>query len=152
MAAPSLFGRFGYYMFNAQLAGWLLTFTCLTEWGWRSFPCMAAAMMFMSFTGAVGNVALDTYITQTAGPALLGRVMSMNSLISFVALALGPLFGAIALRLHGPHEALVALLFTVGVLCMAAPVLPGREVLCHPAEYIAQSLHHGVVAWSHARR
>ena len=68
MAAPPLFRKFGYYMFNAQLAGWLLTFACLTEWGWRSFPGMAAAMMFMSFAGAVGNVALDNYLTQTAGP------------------------------------------------------------------------------------
>jgi MFS family permease len=152
MAAPPLFRKFGYYMFNAQLAGWLLTFACLTEWGWRSFPGMAAAMMFMSFAGAVGNVALDNYLTQTAGPALLGRVMSINSLISWTALALGPLFGAIVLRLHGPHDAVVALLFLVGLLCVAAPVLPGREVLCHPAEYIAQSLHHRVAAWSHARR
>jgi MFS family permease len=152
MAAPPLFRRFGYYMFNAQLAGWLLTFACLTEWGWRSFPCMAAAMMFMSFTGAMGNVALDNYITRTAGPTLLGRVMSINSLISLAALAVGPLFGAIVLRVHGPHDAVVALLFLVGLLCVAAPVLPGREVLCHPAEYIAQSLHHRVAARSHVRR
>lgn len=152
MAAPLLFRTFGYYLFNAQLAGWLLTFACLAEWGWRSLPCIAAAMMFMSFTGAMGNVALDNYLTQTAGPALLGRVMSINSLLSWTALALGPLFGAIVLRLHGPHDAVVALLFLVGLLCVAAPVLPGREVLCHPAEYIAQSLHHRVVAWSHARR
>jgi MFS family permease len=106
----------------------------------------------LSFTGAVGNVALDNYITRTAGPALLGRVMSINSLISLAALALGPLFGAIVLRLHGPHDAVVALLFLVGLLCVATPVLPGREVLCHPAEYMAQSLHHRVAAWSHTRR
>ena len=122
-------------MFNAELAGWLLTFACLTEWGWRSFPGMAAAMMFMSFAGAVGNVALDNYLTQTAGPCFLGRVMSINSLISWAALALGPLFGAIVLRLHGPHDAVVALLFLVGLLCVAAPAaarpassVPSRRV------------------------
>jgi predicted MFS family arabinose efflux permease len=152
LVAPPLFNRFGCYMFNAQLAGWLLTFACLTEWGWRSFPCIAAAMMFMSFTGAVGNVALDNYIALTAGPGLLGRVMSINSLISFAALALGPLFGAVVLRLHGPHAAVVALLFLVGLLCVAAPILPGWEALCHPSEYVAKVLHHRVAAWSQHRR
>ena len=53
-----------------QLAGWVLTFACLFLWGWRSVPCFAVAMMFMSFTGALGNVALDNYIAQTALPEL----------------------------------------------------------------------------------
>lgn len=152
LVAPPLFRTFNFYMFNAQLAGWLLAFACLTEWGWRSFPCMAVAMMFMSFTGALGNVALDNYIAQTVGPALLGRVMSINSLISFAALALGPLFGAVVLRLHGPHAAVVALLFLVGLLCVATPVLPGWEALCHPAEHVAKVLHQRLAAWSQSRR
>jgi hypothetical protein len=78
--------------------------------------------------------------------------MSINSLISFSALALGPLFGAVVLRLHGPHAAVVALLFLVGLLCVAAPVLPGWEALCHPAEHITKVLHHRVAAWSRERR
>ncbi len=109
-------------------------------------------MMFMSFTGALGNVALDNYIAQTAGPALLGRVMSIYSLISFAALALGPLFGATVLSEHSPQHAVLALLVTVGMLWALAPPQADGKTPHRPAERIAQSLGHRVAAWSQARR
>lgn len=151
LAAPRLLRRFEYPLFKAQLAAWVVTFVWLTVWGWRSSLFMAAAMMFMSFTGAIGNVTLDNYIAQNAGETLLARVTSISSLMSFAALALGPLFGAIALRGHGPRDAVIDLLIVVGLLWLAAPAKPD-DGLYHPTVHIAQSLHHRAVAWSQARR
>ena len=151
LAAPWLLRRFGYPLFKAQLAAWVLTFTFLALWEWRSYTFMAVAMMFMSFTGAVGNLTLDNYIAETAGEALLARVMSISSLISYGALALGPLFGAVALRWHGPRFAVTGLLITVGLLWATAPEEP-VDGPYRPVVHIAQSVGYRVAAWSHARR
>jgi hypothetical protein len=160
LAAPRLFGSLGYELLNWQLAGWVLTFTCLYWWGWHWPLCIGCAMMFMSFTGALGNVALDNYIAQTARPALLGRVMSIYSLISFGALALGPLVGATLLSEHSPQHAVLALLVAVLVLWALQPYGSHRKT---PAGYgamfyrlaatrVALSVGHLVVARSEARR
>jgi len=151
LAAPWLLRRYGYPLFKAQLAAWVLTFAFLTLWGWRSYTSMAGAMMFMSFTGAAGNVTLDNYIAENTGEALLARVMSISSLISFAALALGPLCGAVALRWHGPRVAVTGLLITVGLLWAMAPAEPDDGPY-HPVVHIAQSVGYRVAAWSHARR
>lgn len=134
--APPMFRAFGSYLLNAQLAGWFLTFACLYLWGWQSFPCMAVAMMFMSLTGALGNVALDNYIAQSAGPSLLGRVMSIYSFITFGALAFGPLVGASLLSEHSPQHVVLALLFAVAILWFLRPS-QDAEKSCRPAILIS---------------
>jgi MFS family permease len=151
LAAPRLLSRYGYPLFRAQLAAWVLTFAFLAIWGWRSFVCIAGAMMFMSFTGAAGNVTLDNYIAENAGETLLARVTSINSLISFAALALGPLCGAVVLRWHGPRFAVIGLLITVGLLCAVAPATPDDGPY-RPVVHVTRSLGFRVRAWSHARR
>jgi Major Facilitator Superfamily len=160
LAAPRLFESLAYGLLNWQLAGWVLTFTCLYLWGWHSSWCIALAMMFMSLTGALGNIALDNYIAQTAGPTLLGRVMSIYSLISFGALALGPLVGATLLSEHSPRHAVFALLITVLVLWALQPhgshrkTREGYGAMFYrlAAARIALSLGHLVVARSETRR
>lgn len=156
LAAPRLLRRYGYSLFKAQLAAWVLTFAFLavaflTVGGWRSYTCTAGAMMFMSFTGAAGNVTLDQYIAETAGEALLGRVMSISSLFSYAALALGPLCGAVALRWRGPPDAVLGLLITVLLLWSLAPDEPESGPY-HPVVHAAQSVGWRVAAWNHARR
>lgn len=160
LAAPWLFGSLAYGLLNWQLAGWVLTFACLYLWGWHSLWCIACAMMFMSLTGALGNVALDNYIAQTAGPALLGRVMSIYSLISFAALALGPLVGATLLSDHSPRHAVLVLLVAVLILWALQPygshrkTLEGYGAMFYrlAAARVALSLGHLVTARTATRR
>jgi len=160
LAAPRLFGSLAYTLLNWQLMGWVVTFTWVYQWGWQSPWCIAAAMMFMSFTGALGNVALDNYIAQTAGPTLLGRVMSIYSLISFAALAVGPLIGATLLSKHSPRHAVLALLFVVVFLWAMQPHESRRKTrdsygtaFCRPAAIrVVLSLGRLVAARSGARR
>jgi MFS family permease len=154
LTAPWLSGRLANGLLNWQLAGWLITFTCLYLWGWQSVRCIAAAMMVMSLTGAWGNVALDNYIAKAAGPALLGRVMSIYALISFGALALGPLFGATLLSNNSPRDAVLVLLVTVLILWAMQPHQSHRKtrdgygaMFCRPqAVRIALSLGRLLVA------
>ena len=66
--APRLFREFGYSLFNAQLTAWVVIFVGLALSGGRSFFSVAIALAILGFTGALGNIALDTYIVQLAGP------------------------------------------------------------------------------------
>ena len=134
--APWLFRRYGYSLFRSQLTAWMVIFLCLTLPGLRSFAGLAAAMFFLGFAGAVGNIALDAYIMKNAEETILARVMSVNWLMTYVALALGPLAGAILLRECGAQGAVVALLIAAVCLRIAAPTAPGSPTVpSEPAGY-----------------
>jgi MFS family permease len=122
--ASRLFRRFGYQLFGFQLSAWIAIFAILAFWAWRSFPVAAVAMTVMGFTGALGNVALDMYVFSNARATILARVMSSGDLISFGALALGPLLGGILLMECGAQCAIVLLLIGTALLKLAARHAP----------------------------
>lgn len=122
--APWLFRHFGYSLFKTQLTSWVVTFFVLTLWGGRSFIGVAIVMTILGFTGALGNIALDTYIVQNSEETILARVISVSWLISFVALALGPLMGGLLLKECGAQDAIFALFIAAAVLRTVAPATP----------------------------
>jgi predicted MFS family arabinose efflux permease len=122
--APWLFRHRGYSLFKTQLTAWMLTFSCLVLPGLRSFAGVAAAMIFLGFAGAVGNIALDAYILKNARETILARVMSFNWLMTYVALALGPLLGGVLLKEFDPLGAVFALLPAAVLLRILAPPAP----------------------------
>jgi predicted MFS family arabinose efflux permease len=124
--ASRLFRRFGYRLFGFQLSVWIVTFSILAFWAWRSSPGMAVAMVALGFTGALGNVALDMYLFSNASATILARVMSTGNLISFGALALGPLLGGILLKYYHPQGAMLVLLSGTALVKLAALVAPPR--------------------------
>jgi MFS family permease len=122
--APWLLRIWRYSLFKAQLTGWLATFVCLALPGGHSFPWMAVAMGSLGFTGALGNIAFDTYINTYAEEAILARVISLIWVTSFLALALGPLIGGVLLKAFGAGGAVMALLIGTVLLRFAAPATP----------------------------
>jgi MFS family permease len=78
--------------------------------------CIAAVMLVLGFTGAMGNIELDTYIVKKFPDAMLARVMSICRLAIFAACAIGPVLGGIMatggasiLESHGVRLALSSL-------------------------------------------
>ena len=134
--APRLFLYFKYQLFELQLSGWLVTFACLVLSGVPSPSDVATAMFVLGFTGALGNIAIDTYIARCARREILGRVMSINSLLAFVSLALGPLAGGILLKEIGARDAIITLFIAVVLLRTLAPRAPrpGTCELGEPSE------------------
>jgi MFS family permease len=109
LIAPRLFSRLGYSLMQWQMAAWALSFSMLALFDSVSVPAMAAVMAFNGFTGALGNVAIDTYVVRKAGRRRLGRVVGIDRLTSLGAGALGPLVGGICAGLIGTHESVVLL-------------------------------------------
>jgi MFS family permease len=103
---------------------WAPAFVLLVLSDGRSFFWMAVAMVFLGFTGAFGNIELDTYLIQNVDEQMLARVMSIGRLMSFGACAVGPLAGGILAQWHRPRLALIWLLALVITLAITATVYP----------------------------
>jgi hypothetical protein len=100
---------------------WALMLVILVVWGGRSFLIMAAAMAVMGLTGALGNIEFDTFVVRKA-ETMLARVMSVDRLTSFGAVALGPPLGAILFAQFGTRMAIFGLLVITTVLLAVAAI------------------------------
>jgi MFS family permease len=124
-AAPRLFRRFNYALINIQMWIWSALFVMLFFWSGQFFPIMAAALAIMGLTGALGNVALDTFLIRNTDETILARVMSVDRLTSLCALAAGPPLGAILFSQFGVQTAIFGLLvITIILLGVAVVALP----------------------------
>lgn len=105
-----------------QMLIWAAALLILALLGGESIIALAVTMAILGFTGALGNIAVDTYVIQnTAEKNTLARVMSVSRMASFGALALGPLFGGVLVARGGPQHAVFAL-FSVTMLLFAVAV------------------------------
>jgi MFS family permease len=78
-----------------QMCCWAVAFAFLLLSGGHFFAFMAVVTAFLSFTGALSNIEVDTYLIQNVDEAMLARVTSIGRLMSFGALAIGPMLGGI---------------------------------------------------------
>jgi predicted MFS family arabinose efflux permease len=114
-----------------QLATWAAALLALSvatasssEW-W-----MALVMLMFSFTGAVSNIELDTYVTKKA-PSMLARVTSVSRLFSLAACAVGPVAGGFLVGTQGTHHAVIALsmvTLALGVFAWSVPSIRSAHV------------------------
>ena len=85
-------------------------------------------MAILGFSGALGNIALDTHLMQNASQEMLGRVTSTSRLASFSACAIGPIMGGILVQEYGAQLAMFFLfIFTPIPLLLAAFNLPASR-------------------------
>lgn len=117
-AAAWLFPRVGYPLLQYQMVMWCLIFFVLDGYGSQPYWLIASAMTFLGFAGAVGNIAIDTFMILHAGK-MLARVLSIDRLTSFCALALGPALGG-ALYAFGAQFALNILFVITIALAVAS--------------------------------
>jgi predicted MFS family arabinose efflux permease len=108
-----------------QMLIWAMTLLLLAVSGGQSFAGLAVAMAILGFTGALGNIAVDTFVLRHAAENMIARVMSISRLASFGALALGPIFGGILVEHQRTQGAIFALfLVTAALLTVALIALP----------------------------
>jgi MFS family permease len=119
-AASYLFHLFKYSLLRSQMWVWAATFGFLALTGGRSYIVVAVAMAFLGFTGALGNIALDTFVVSRAAETMLARVMSVGRMASFGALAIGPALGGVLYERWGTRDAMVALLIAMCLLLVPA--------------------------------
>jgi len=72
----------------------------------RQFIFIAIVMAILGLTGALGNIALDTYVMENAGRDMLARVTSIGRLMTFTACSIGPIIGGILAQEFGNWRAM----------------------------------------------
>jgi MFS family permease len=108
-----------------QMCFWAPTFCILSLTGAESLFWMALAMAIVGFTGAMGNIEVNTYLTHSVDENMLGRVTSIDRLMSFTACAIGWATGGFLFQRYGIQD-------TVNLL-LAATVLLGVYSLFTPS-------------------
>lgn len=111
-----------------------LLFLALSGQSWQ-IPCMAPVMLVLGFTGAMGNIELDTYMVKKFPDVMLARVMSVDRLAKFAACAVGPVLGGIVIaggarifEINGVQLAVGSLVVMTSVLVMFSFRTPSLAV------------------------
>ena len=132
--ASTQFRKRGYSLFKKQLSIWMLVFAVLAlPFAGQSIALLASAMAVLGLTGALGNIALETYIVQNSAETMLGRVLSVGRLRSFAALALGPLVGGFLFKEFSAHTAIFILCVAALFFRVVAPPEPTTGI-CSPLD------------------
>jgi len=84
---------------------------------------LAITLGFLAFTGALGNVELDTHIKNTAEPSMLARLTSVGSLTSFGASALGPVLGGALISRYPVRDVAAMLCSSIAILSLTSLLL-----------------------------
>jgi hypothetical protein len=100
--------------------------------GGLQVPVMAVVMTALGTAGAMGNVALDTYILVRVPDKKLARVTSIEMLLDFAACALGPALGGLLTEVFGTGVALWWLVGLTAAIAVAAVLGPHLDVLVSP--------------------
>ena len=130
-----LFQYAKYHLLQLQMCIWAVMFGLLAFSGGHSFILMTVALTVIGFAGALGNIALDSYIFREVDKRMLGRATSIDRLTTFGGLALGPLLGGAIAEQLGTGMS-ISVLFAVVVLTPAAAFFcrPGRADLQQPTD------------------
>lgn len=124
--ADRLFRHFGYSLLRIQIWMWTGAFAMLTLSRGSPVLLMAIALTIIGFSGALGNIALDTYLVSNVAERMFGRITSVDRLTTFGALALGPLVGGACVEWWGIRQSILGLLVAVGVLAVVS-VAAGQQ-------------------------
>jgi MFS family permease len=101
-----------------QTLTWFAGFGLIALPAGQNFLIMAVVMAILGFTGALGNIALDTYVMKNASQEILARVTSVGRLASYAAVAIGPVLGGVLVQELGVRQAMFCLFLCTPILVL----------------------------------
>jgi predicted MFS family arabinose efflux permease len=142
-AASWFFQRFKYALLSVQMWIWTVMFAILAFFGGRQSALMAVTLTVIGFSGALGNITLDTYMLRQVNERMLARATSIARLTSFGGLALGPLLGGVLVERYGVAHSIFVLFLAVTLLSIvaAAATMRGRQARVIPTERFVPPAH-----------
>jgi hypothetical protein len=123
-AASRLLKRIRYPWIRIQTSIWVIGFAFLSLPGGRQFFCVEIVMAVLGFTGAVGNLALDTHVAKRVDKEMVARVTSVSRLASYSACAIGPMLGGVLVLEFGVAHAMTCLFLATPILLLLAAFTP----------------------------
>lgn len=123
-AASRLLGRLRYPWIILQSLIWFAGFAVLALLAGRQVILMAAVMAVLGFTGAMGNIELDTHLMRNFDKDMLARVTSVSRLMVLIACAVGPALGGTLVQEFGINAAMACLFLCTSALPLLAFMAP----------------------------
>ena len=117
-----------------QAWSWLAAFVILAFLGNHSFLITGTMMVVLGLTGALGNIELNTYLTQAVDEGMLARVTSIVRMMTFATCALGSALGGLLAQDTADNAPwiLLALTAILPALSFLAPTPKTRATTpCH---------------------
>lgn len=134
-AASRLLDWVRYPWIRLQTLIWFAGFAFLALLVGRQVILMAAVMAVLGFTGAMGNIELDTHLMRNFDKDMLARVTSVSRLVALMACAVGPALGGSLVQEFGINGAMACLFLitsTLPLLAIMAPTAARAQI--HPSE------------------
>ena len=128
--ASRLLRRVRHPWIRLQTLIWFFGFAVLALITRPQVILMATVMAILGFTGAMGNIELDTHLMHNFDKDMLARVTSMSRLMSLSACAIGPAIGGTLVQEFGINGAMPFLFLITSalpLLAVAAPAAAGSR-------------------------
>jgi MFS family permease len=122
--APRLLRKTSYSWIRIQAWVWMAGFLLLILATGKNCIFTAMIMAALGFTGALGNISLDTHLMQKADRQMLARVTSVNRLVALAACALGPVLGGVVVQELGVRRAIWCLFISSLLLPTLSALTP----------------------------
>jgi len=148
--ASRLLPKVRYPWIRIQAFIWFVGFGFIALPVGRHFLFIAITMAILGFTGALGNIALDTHLMRKVDKDMLARVTSVGRLASFAAAAIGPLLGGVLVQELGVPDAMSCLFLFTPILLLLSALTP-RAVGRGTRLPVVQSAQGALVQWSVAQ-
>lgn len=123
-SASWLLSRVRYPWVRLQTVIWFLGFGILALLTGPQVILMALVMAILGFTGAMGNIELDTHLMQNFNKDMLGRATSVSRLMALIACAIGPAIGGVIVQEFGISGAMTFLFLVTSALPLLAVIAP----------------------------
>lgn len=95
----------GISLIQIQMVACGAAYAILAVFGSQSFWYMTIVIAIVGFTGALGNIEVNTYLMQNVHEYMLARITGINQQLTLGAAAIGPLLGGFLIQELGTQQA-----------------------------------------------
>lgn len=119
-------------LIQIQMVACGVAFAILAAFGSQSFWYITIVMAIVGFTGALGNIEVNTYLLQNVHAHMLARISGINRQLTYGATAVGPLIGGFLIQEFGTQQAVQCLAAITALLALYSyfsPSMRNRETV-----------------------
>lgn len=127
VAARLLTMTAGISLIQIQMVACGTAYAMLAAFGSQSFWCMTIVIAIVGFTGALGNIEVNTYLIQNVDEYMLARITGINQQLTFAAVAVGPLLGGFLIQEFGIQQAVRCLSAITVILALYSYFSPSMR-------------------------
>jgi MFS family permease len=117
----------GISLIQIQMVACGVAYSILAVFGSQSFWYMTIVIAIVGFTGALGNIEVNTYLMRKVDEYMLAGIAGINQQLTFGAAAIGPLLGGFLIQEFGTQQAVRCLSVIIVLLALYSYFSPSMR-------------------------